>query len=78
MRRFIENELDHSKSFPAGFSSEKLEQALRQIDGFSAEFSRFLSLKNNHSGVQDLEIEFDELSNRYAMLMQDIEVIVGN
>lgn len=73
MRKFIENELDHAQSFPPGFSSEKLHQALLRIDGFTTEFSGFLSFKNSVVHPNDLEEQFDELSHRYAELMQELE-----
>lgn len=78
MRRFIQSELDHSHSFPPGFSSEKLERALSRIDSFSSDFSKFLAAKNAHSHSDHLEEQFDELSHGYSALMQDIETIVGH
>jgi hypothetical protein len=77
MRRFIQNELNYPDSLPAGFSSEKLRQALVRIDSFSGEFSYFLSLKNTQPDPTYLEDKFDELSNQYNDLMQELERIVN-
>ncbi|MCC6724039.1 MAG: hypothetical protein IT258_05975 [Saprospiraceae bacterium] len=77
MRRFIQNELNYPDSLPAGFSTEKLQSALVSIDSFSGEFSYFLSLKNTQPDPTYLEDKFDELSNQYNHLMQELESLVN-
>jgi hypothetical protein len=77
MRRFIQNELNYPESLPMGFSTEKLQNALLRIDSFSGEFSHFLSLKNVQPDPDFLEDKFDELSDRYNFLMQELESLVN-
>lgn len=76
IRRFIQNELEHASSLPPNIPNEKFERALNQIDGFSAVISQFLVSKNQGPYSQELEEKFEELSDRYTALMQELERII--
>jgi hypothetical protein len=76
LRKFLQQELEHANSFPSGPSDEQLVKSLYLIDSFSNEITGFLNSMNYRHLSIDAEDEFDELSERYAGLMHDLERIV--
>jgi predicted component of type VI protein secretion system len=74
MRKFIQNELDFLHSSSQVVSPDKFYQALTRIDGFTSEFSKFLTIKRSRRHEPEyLEQEFEALSAGYVALMRELE-----
>lgn len=76
LRKSVQKELDFLHSVSPDLSSDKLDSLIVSIDHFSGEISDFLMAMKNSTDKDALEMEFVNLSERYASLKRLVHALI--